>query len=260
VILAELFTQIYPINSLNLSRFRQPFSRAKNMHKSSVVRLAGGALVAAGSVVSAGVAPSRAADRIDNQAIQFDTDTVVEFEFLRANNMFRSSFGVINLQTNERTPLIQETRASDDNRPVSVGGRQTDFLSTPGQAVPQPTNEFKFVANTPYAFYLESTTATGRRINVFSTDANNPGGRNHFRFERDGSALAGGGGVLFSIEDNPGGDFDYNDFQIVAGGNIGCACKPLQPTATAPEESFQLPPSLPRSAGPRTGRRIRGRG
>jgi hypothetical protein len=28
----------------------------------------------------------------------------------------------------------------------------------------------------------------------------------------------------------------------------------------APEESLQLPPSLPRSVGPRNGRRIRGRG
>jgi hypothetical protein len=224
------------------------------MSKLSLPRIVGAALIAAGTLATT-IAPARAADEISNQKIQFDTDTIVEFEFQRANNMFRSTFGVVNLQTSERTPLIQEVRASDDNRPVSAGGRRTDFLSTPGNAVTTPNAEFKFVANTPYAFYLESTTSTGRKIVVFSTDANNPGGRNHFRLERDSAAL-GAGGLGINIEDSPAGDFDYNDFTVVAGGNVGCGCKPLQPTSVRPESELQNPPAVPRSRPTQ----IRGRG
>ena len=111
-----------------------------------------------------------------NTGIQFKEDTIIEFEFVESHGAYRSTFGVIDLDscqanfgsidfdTCQRTPLLVEEKASDF--PERVTRRSTyeddesqtqDFLGTPGNAVPQPRAEFMFEAGKRFAFYLESS-------------------------------------------------------------------------------------------------------
>jgi hypothetical protein len=172
--------------------------------------------------------PAYAQDRFDNGVIQFDVDTVVEFEFLESRGVYQSTFGVVDLRTRQRIPLIQEVQPAD--RPIAdlTVAEYDDALGSPGNAVPQPSNEFEFKANTPYALYLESYYA-GRPAGIFySTDAQNPEGERRLRL--DGSvADMGNGGVVLRWDDTgsllvaePLQDDDFNDFTVRAGGHLVC--------------------------------------
>jgi hypothetical protein len=180
--------------------------------------------------------PAQAADQFDTNSIQFDVDTIVEFEFVQSHGAYQSTFGVINLDTGEKTPLIAEAKPSDNpqdiNRPSQYrppGERDPrDFTGTPGNAVPQPLAEFTFKANTRYAFYLESA-YNGRPVGiVYSATAQNPGGNQQAKFEGNFSGLANGGTI--TLWDDTGSalvkpnrqDTDYNDFIVRAGGHLAC--------------------------------------
>src|SRR5919202_3774262 len=121
-------------------------------------------------VIAAGVLgtfsrPAQAADQFDTNGIQFDVDTIVEFEFVESHGAYQSTFGVINLDTGKKTPLLAEVKPSDNYQDVNrtsqyraPGDRDPrDFVGTPGNTVPQPLEEFEFKAGKRYAFYLEST-------------------------------------------------------------------------------------------------------
>ncbi|HEY9665035.1 MAG TPA: hypothetical protein V6C65_41875, partial [Allocoleopsis sp.] len=108
-------------------------------------------------------APVQAEEMFDNRGIMFEVNTIVEFEFLESHGAYQSTFGVINLETGEQTAVIREVKPADNPESVIAPssysddvGRSVDFLGTPGDAVPQPTGEFEFQANVPYALYLES--------------------------------------------------------------------------------------------------------
>lgn len=176
--------------------------------------------------VSASWMPVHAEESFGNGGIQFDVDTVVEFEFVESHGAYQSTFGVINLDTGEKTPLIVEVKPSDSDDPVV--NKKMDFLSTPGNAVPQPLAEFKFKAKTRYAFYLESTYA-GQAAGIFySTNAKNPGGNEQVRFDSTIAGLSGGGslirwddtGSLLVRPDKE--DRDFDDFVVRAGGHLAC--------------------------------------
>jgi len=172
----------------------------------------------------------------DNQGIQFDVDTVVEFEFVEAHGAYQSVFGIINLVTGEKTPLIQEVRPSDVSQDPIVpsthandAGLSTDFLSTPGNAVPQPLAEFEFKANTPYVFYLESF-YNGRSEQMFySEDRRNSSSSHRVKFDRPIQNLVNGGillnwddtGSLLIVQSQE--DQDFDDFIVRAGGHVGCS-------------------------------------
>jgi len=120
--------------------------------------------------------------------LQFSEDTSLEIEFSEAHGAYQSTFGVLNLETQEKTPLLLEIKPSDlphtVNRPSSYTdnlGSEEDFLSTPGNAVPEPVSNFLFKANTPYTFYLESSYDNRPVGTIYSTDALNPGGERLFR-------------------------------------------------------------------------------
>lgn len=172
--------------------------------------------------------PARAQDRFDNGVIQFDVDTVVEFEFLESRGVYQSTFGVIDLRTQERIPLVQEVQPSD--RPVTDLGtaQYSDALGTSGNAVTLPLGEFEFKANTPYALYLESYYA-GRPAGIFySTDARNPQQEQRLQLEGNVADLANGGVVLrwddtgALLVAEPLQDNDFNDFTVRAGGHLVC--------------------------------------
>lgn len=170
--------------------------------------------------------PAQAQDRFDNTVVQFETDTVVEFEFVSSEGVYQSTFGVVNLNTGDRTPLINEARPSD--RSSSIIANPVDGIGTPGNTVPQPLAEFEFEANTPYAFYLESF-YNGQPAGMFySVDVRNPSNNRRLRFEGDSSRL-GNGGVLLRWDDTGSllvppiqQDRDYNDFTVRAGGHLAC--------------------------------------
>ncbi len=101
---------------------------------------------------------------IGNGGIRFDRDTTLEQSFLESHGAYQSTFGVINLATQEKIPLLVEVSPADVTAPVGrpstkLNDRNTqlDFAGTPGSAVTQPISKFRFRANNNYVFYLEST-------------------------------------------------------------------------------------------------------
>lgn len=135
--------------------------------------------------------PARAGELFGNEGVQFQQDTIVEFEFIVSHGAYQSTFGVIDLDscatdsldTCKKTPLLWEEKPSDTAD--TIYRRSTyqdnvrindldDFKGTPGDAVPNPLAEFLFKAGRRYAFYLESA-FNGKPVGVmYSTNLYNP--------------------------------------------------------------------------------------
>jgi hypothetical protein len=183
-------------------------------------------LAAVASVVVGSFAQSVKAENFDNNFIRFEKDTAVEFEFVESRGAYQSTFGVINLVSGEKTPLLAEAKPSDDASLTSP--RSRDFLGTPGNTVPQPLNEFMFKAGQPYAFYLESTYQGRDAGTLYSSNNRNIGGQLQSKVG-DLSGLSNQGlrvewddtGSVLSRRD----DRDFNDFQVIAGGNATVGCR-----------------------------------
>jgi hypothetical protein len=171
------------------------------------------------------VQPASAAEQFNPQGVQFDRDTIIEFEFLGSNNQAQSTFGVVNLATGQRTPLIAETRATDKPK-----GK--DYRGTAGKAVRKPYAEFTFQSNTAYGFYLESKLKGKAPVVVYSTPDKN-GGSQLARFDNDVTAL-GSQGIKIAWNDGmSANNSGFDQFSVIAGGGIGCPCKPSS-ALTAP--------------------------
>lgn len=215
----------------------------------------------AGGLVSTFSMPVLAADMFDNNGIQFDKNTVIELEFVESNGAYQSTLGLINLDTGEKTPLFVEAKPSDTSQDVldpsdyqddtAVESRD-DFYGSPGNAVPEPLAEFEFKANTPYAFYLESS-YDGRPVGIFhSTDTRNDG-RQRSRFTGGLSELTNGGtlirwddtgSVLVKKEQQ---DSDFDDFIVRIGGHLACSYSNVGGNQQANERTKQLGNSPSRS-------------
>jgi hypothetical protein len=189
-----------------------------------------GVAAVATTALSIAVQPVKAEEQFSNQSIQFDRDTIIEFELVKANNPASSTFGVINLATGEKVPLISESTAKS-------------------QTVSTPLTEFTFKANTPYALYLESTVKAkkGSSTKVVYSNNDRNGGRQFANFDNGVSGL-GNQGVRISWNDGIGkaksaGGFDR--FMVIAGGGIGCPCK-ASPGVGAPGAPEQY---IPRGKG-----------
>jgi hypothetical protein len=156
--------------------------------------------ITSGWLVSQIALPVQAAGLINNSGIQFDQDTTLESNFVESHGAYQSTFGVINLDTKEKTPLLVETRASDDPESIfkpstrrSHLGTKTDFPGTPGNAVPKPTAQYNFRANQRYVLYLESS-FNGRPTGIlYSTDVLNPNREQQVQFAGGISELCSGG-------------------------------------------------------------------
>jgi hypothetical protein len=219
-----------------------------------------GAGLASAALLGLAAPAAFAADEFGSSAITFDTDTAIDFEFLESHGSFLATFGVMDLNSGEKTPIIKEDKPSDSSE--RAVNKATDFLGTPGNAVSQPKNTFTFKANTPYTLYLESRTATGRVASlVFSNDLKNPNSRQQSKFDKGFEGL-GSQGVKINWDDQAVGrqitgaarnDDDFNDFVIIAGGASGCSCA-IAPTAPVTPDA----PFAPEQRKPRT--RPRGRG
>jgi hypothetical protein len=189
-------------------------------------------LIGCGAIATAAlgtlVQSASAAEQFNNQTVQFDRDTIIEFQFLKSNNPAQSTFGVLNLATGEKTPLISEARAQD--KP----GR--NYTGTSGKAVRKPFAEFTFKSGTPYTLYLESTQKGKGTTTVYSVPDKN-GGAQLAKFDNDATAL-GTQGVKIGWNDGLANNSNFNQFLVIAGGGIGCPCKP-SPIMTKP-----IPPEV----------------
>ncbi len=171
-----------------------------------------------------------AAEQFNNQTILFDRDTIIEFEFQGSNNAAQSTFGVVNLATGEKTPLISEVRAQDKPGRVRVG--------TIGKAVKKPYAEYTFKSGTPYSLYLESSVKGQPPVTVYSTLEKN-GGSRVAAFDNEATAL-GTQGVRIGWNDGVSpANSSFNQFVVIAGGGVGCPCKP------SPIMSREIPPEKP---------------
>ena len=176
--------------------------------------------------------------QIPSSGIQYNEDTLVEFEFKESHGYYRSVFGVIDLRTRETTDLISEVKPFDDyadvsdlNRPSSGNndtGSSNDFLGTPGNSVPNPIQRYTFRANTQYAFYLKVFRPDNTLVaTLYSTKFEQLGSVSNADSAKSEGGLADGvvgerKGVRISWDDTglpkPGQDRDFDDFIVEAGG------------------------------------------
>jgi hypothetical protein len=176
-------------------------------------------------------AQSAKADEFGNNVVQFDTETAVEFEAIESHGAYKSIFGVMDLNTGAKTLLIKEEKSADsDDRDVN---KASDFLGTPSNTINPPKNVFKFQANTPYTFFLESRNGSGRVVStVYSTSSKNTKGSVQAQFDKDFSGLSNQG-VKISWDDTVkknGAGTDFNDFVVIAGGvGNSASAQPVDP-------------------------------
>ncbi len=144
-------------------------------------------------------------DYVGNRGVQFQEDTIVEFEFLNSHGAYQSSFGVIDLDTCradaqnniifdscKKTPLLSEVKPSDTFASVTrrssyeddFNRANLDFVGTPGNTVPEPMAEFTFKTGKSYGFYLESNFNNKPVGTVYSLDLLNPRGRRQALFSQ----------------------------------------------------------------------------
>ena len=179
-----------------------------------------------------------AEDYVGNRGIQFKEDTTIEFEFIASHGAYQSTFGVIDLESCsttpeqtiifdscQKTPLISEVKPSDNNE--SVYRRSTykddlqesmmsDFIGTPGNAVPEPIAEFTFKAGKNYVFYLESEFDNKFAGIVYSVDVINPKGYRQALFNEENLPT----GQLASRRNTDPITADINQFESLINGGI----------------------------------------
>ena len=186
-----------------------------------------GLAVVTGAVISSFAQSAKAAEDFNNNFIRFEKDVAVEFEFIESRGAYQSTFGVINLVSGEKTPLLKEEKPSDD--PSLTSPRSTDFVGTPGNTVPQPLNEFLFKAGQPYAFYLDSAYQGREAGTVYSSNNRNINGQLQSKVG-DFGALSDSKGLRVEWDDTGSvlsrrDDRDFNDFLVIAGGNSAVGCR-----------------------------------
>jgi hypothetical protein len=191
-------------------------------------------------VATCAASPASASEQFDNQVVQFGKDTIVEFEFVESRNAYQSTFGVINLNTGEKTPLLREVKHSDDD--LLSSAKEKDFLATPNNAVPVPMSEFTFQANTPYSFYLESSYRGKKAGIVYSSDALNQGRNRQAKLDQNMGGLENSQGIKINFDDTGSvlvqsnkDDMDFNDFTVIAGGFKACPHEKKEPFPPQPE-------------------------
>lgn len=210
---------------------------------------------------------------IGNQGIRVNRDATLETEFVESHGAYQSTFGVINLTTKEKTPLLVETKPSDasssifqPSSKIDDFGTPQDFVGTPGNAVPEPKSTYTFKPNNDYVFYLEST-FNGRPTGIlYSTDSLNPNQERQVNFQGNLNSLCQSGGMTLGWDDTGSRivrnrdqqDRDFDDF-IVRVRDTACPVglggpgdpPPVTSAVGAPGTPVgQLPPAVPAAAAP----------
>lgn len=236
-------------SAISLAGTRSPFvqtpaSKQISDRRAALARMT--LTITSGWLISQIALPVQAAGLINNSGIQFDQDTTLESNFVESHGAYQSTFGVINLDTKEKTPLLVETRASDDPESIfkpstrrSHLGTKTDFPGTPGNAVPKPTAQYNFRANQRYVLYLESS-FNGRPTGIlYSTDVLNPNREQQVQFAGGISELCSSGITVGwddtgskIVRDRAQQDRDFDDF-VVQMKSLSCGMGGGEPPSVA---------------------------
>lgn len=255
------------LRSIRLSNLLNPrgFPEIPSSIHSFQFTLSAFLFAALSSGVSIMMSPSaQAATLINNGGVQFEQDTTLEADFVESNGAYQSVFGVINLDTKEKTPLLIETKSADDPdtifRPSSKVpnlGIPGDFRGTPGNAVQQATGSYNFKAGNRYVFYLESS-YNGRPTGIlYSTNTFNPNQEQQAEFAGSPTELCTTGMMVAwddtgsrLVRNRQQQDRDFDDF-VVKMRQSTCAIGGGEP----PPEVAQIPPAPPVAAIPAVGAR-----
>lgn len=239
----------------------KPARRREVARRAAFTRLTLG--ITSGWMISQIALPAHAASLINNSGIQFEEETTLESSFVESHGAYQSTFGVINLDTKEKTPLLIETRASDAPETIfkpssrrSHLGTNTDFRGTPGNAVPKPIAQYRFQANQRYVMYLESTFKGRPTGIVYSTDVLNPNREQQVEFAGGINDLCTSGikvgwddtGARL-VRNRQQQDRDFDDF-VVQMRSLSCGMGGGEPTevkAAAPEPAPPVAPASRRS-------------
>lgn len=189
---------------------------------------------------------AQAQEAFGTDAVQFAEDTTVEFEFKESHGAYQATFGVVNLDTGETTPLYVEakpydTYGSGQIEPSTGGQNDTgssgDFLGTVqggtvrnAQGEASALSEFTFRANSRYAFYLDTVSPTGQTRRSLRSTSNLA---TLFDGALDAGDRSGVVGTRVAWDDSglprPGKDSDFDDFVIEAGGYlVTVPCPPVR--------------------------------
>lgn len=198
--------------------------------------------------------PVHAATLLNNSGIQFDQDTAIESNFVESHGAYQSTFGVINLDTKEKEPLLVETKGSDDAESIfkpssrrSHLGTKTDFRGTPGNAVPNPKAQYTFKANQRYVLYLESSYKGRATGIVYSTNVLNSNREQQVQFAGGASDLCASGITVGwddtgskLVRNRQQQDRDFDDF-VVQMKSMSCGIGGGEP----PSVQAETPPPPP---------------
>lgn len=211
--------------------------------------------------------PVRAATLLNNSGVQFDQDTPLESQFIQSHGAYQSTFGVIDLDTQQKTPLLIETKSSDNPETIfkpssrrNHFGRTDDFLGTPGNAVPNPIANFTFKANKRYALYLESTYRGRPTGIVYSNTVLNPSREQQAKFTgtandlcRSGVTVAWDDTGAKLVRNRQQQDRDFDDFLVrLKGTACGVGGGEAAPIAQNPPPAppvGALPAAVPSGGG-----------
>lgn len=166
-------------------------------------------------------------EALNNNAVQFQEDTVIEFELVDTHGYYQSTFGVIDGNTKQKIPLFVEVRGYDEATPSVQGrddtGNTPDYRGTVeggtvvnGEGQANKYIKYTFKSGVPYVFYLDSVDPRTKETKTTLISLN--GASSRF----SGSLEAGETGNLIEWDDSglprPGKDNDFDDFAIIAGG------------------------------------------
>ncbi|MEQ8757019.1 MAG: PEP-CTERM sorting domain-containing protein [Coleofasciculus sp. G1-WW12-02] len=186
--------------------------------------------LAVGSALTLSTMPAKAATvEFGNNGILFDTDTQIDFDFIRSQGAFKSTLFIVEAAnpTDPVFTLFKENEPFDDTSPDFIGTCPTS-VTVPGSS--SCTNLFTFEAGIEYSLALFSgnNKPAGTNGFVYSTDAlNTPANRQAFVFDGvvlppytepgEGSSDPALGKVTIAFDDKGGGnDGDFQDFIITA--------------------------------------------
>jgi len=186
------------------------------------------------SALALSTVPAQAATLFGNEGIRFDTNTLVDFSFLRSQGLFKSTLSIVTADKTVVKDLFTEDQAFDTTSPDFIGFCPgTVTASGPSSAC---TNSFLFQGGVDYSFALNSGAGNPAGTNgiVYSTNSlNTPVSQQAFFFSSPFVAPAPGnpiptapnpssgnpfaGPVTIAFDDKGGfNDQDFQDFVFTA--------------------------------------------
>ncbi|OCQ94673.1 PEP-CTERM sorting domain-containing protein [Oscillatoriales cyanobacterium USR001] len=200
--------------------------------KTTILNKVTAAAVAATAMLSLTAPANAATVKFGTDGLMFNTDTEVEFTFLRSKGAGISSLGIYNSNKSLVKTLFTEKNRADAL--TYAGGVATEWLGTAANLVGAAKIKYTFLAGQVYSLGLTGTLWGQAMTSVFSTSSWN-GNKQQAVFGSIGGeefknytaqaltqtnvglgADPGKSPLAISFEDMKYGDQDFNDFAVQA--------------------------------------------